>query len=177
MSRPSGVYWINSYESTSMIQRIFGILTMLLTLSVEGFSQFGVDNHTVTVQVAAISVLQVNAGTVNLNISTANAVAGQDQMTTSDQTTTLLWGTNSSAQKITASTSLVAPQFTLKLVAVSPTAGTAAPEMTLSSTSSDLLLNIGRNSGSCQLRYTGVALASQGTGTDIHTITLTILAQ
>ncbi len=160
-----------------MIQRVLGIFVLISAVCANGFSQFGVDNHTVTVQVAAISVLQVSAGTVNLNISTANAVAGQDQMTTSDQTTTLLWGTNSSAQKITAATSLVAPQFALKLVAVSPTAGTAAPEMTLSSTSSDLLLNIGRNSGSCLLRYTGVALASQGTGTDIHTITLTILAQ
>lgn len=161
----------------TMICRILLIVLVISTCSLRAFSQFGVDAHTVTVQVAALSVLQVSAGTVNLNISTANAVAGQDQMTVSDQSTTLLWGTNSSSQKITAATSIVAPLFTLKLVAVNPAAGVAAPEATLSGVPTDLLLNIGRSSGSCALRYTGVAFASQGTGTDSHTITLTIQAQ
>ena len=138
---------------------------------------YGTANHTVTVTVATISYLQINLGTVNLNISGANAVAGQNSMSVTDQTSSLTWGTNSSLQKITASTSLAAPLFSLKLLALNPTTGVAAPEVTLSTTAADLVLSVGRSKGSCTLKYTGVALASQGTGSDAHTITFTVQAQ
>jgi hypothetical protein len=134
-------------------------------------------SHTVTVQVSPITYLQVSSGTINMTINGANAVAGQDIMMTTNTSTSLLWGTNSSLRKITAQTSLVAPKFTLKLLALAPTQGTSAPEVTLSTSPADLLLNVGRTKGTCTLQYTGVALASQGTGTDAHTITLTIQAQ
>ena len=99
-------------------------------------------------------------------------------MTAVDQTTTLLWGVNSANRKVTVNTNLVSPLFALKLLALNPTSpGTAAPEVTLSTTPTDFLLNIGRSTGTCSLRYTGVALASQGTGTDTHTITFTVAAQ
>ncbi len=138
---------------------------------------FGTGGHTVTVQVSVITTVRVTGGSVNLNISSANVVAGQNQMSVSDQSTSLLWGTNSSARKISVSTSLAAPHYTLKLLALTPTQGTAAPEVTLASSAQDLLLNIGRSTGSCILRYTGVALASQGTGNDVHVITFTVAAQ
>jgi hypothetical protein len=138
---------------------------------------YGTSSHSVTVNVQPVTVLQINVGILNLNISGANAIAGQNQMTVTDQSTTLLWGTNSSLKKITANTSLATSLFQLKIVALSPTTGTAAPEITLSPVAADLLLNIGRSSGSCQLRYTGIALASQGTGTDSHTITFTVQTQ
>ncbi|MGB2868905.1 MAG: hypothetical protein WBD36_10665 [Bacteroidota bacterium] len=138
---------------------------------------YGTANHTVTVTVATLSYLQVNLGTVNLDISGANAVAGQNSMSVTDQTSSLSWGTNSSLQKITASTSLAAPLFSLKLLAVTPTTGVAAPEVTLTTTAADLVLNVGRSKGSCTLKYTGIALASQGTGSDAHTVTFTVLAQ
>jgi hypothetical protein len=138
---------------------------------------YGTGAHTVTVQVSVITAVRVTVGTVNLNISNANVVAGQNQMSVTDQSTSLLWGTNSSARKIAVSTSLVAPKYTLKLLALNPTQGTAAPEVTLSSASRDLLLNIGRSTGSCTLRYTGTALASQGTGNDVHVITFTVQTQ
>jgi hypothetical protein len=143
-----------------------------------GFGQtYGNATNIVTVNVQPVTVLQISSGIINLSIAGSNAVAGQDQMMTTDQTSTLLWGTNSSLKKITASTSLAAPLFTLKLVALSPTVGTSAPQVTLSTTANDLLLNIGRSSGSCGLQYTAVALASQGTGTDSHTITFTVQTQ
>jgi hypothetical protein len=135
---------------------------------------YGSDFHTVTVTVATITNVQVSSGSVSLSITGAGAVAGQDQMTVVNQTTSLLWGVNSANRKITARTNLGAPQFALKLVALNPTQGTAMPEVTLSTTASDFLLNIGRSSGTCTLRYTGVALASQGTGTDSHTVTFTV---
>jgi len=138
---------------------------------------FGIDAHTVTVQVAQITVVDLTVGAVGLNMTNGTIIAGQDMMTVQDQSSQLRWGTNSSGRKITASTSLAAPQFQLRLQAVNPTRGTAASEITLSSVPQDLLLNVGRTSGSCFLRYTGVALASQGVGTDNHVITFTVQAQ
>ena len=133
--------------------------------------------HNVTVQVNAITAVQVTSGTVNLNITNAVVVAGQDEMTVTDQSTNLLWGVNSSGRKVTVSTNLASPRYTLKILAMNPTQGMAAPEVTLSSAPQDLLLGIGRSSGTCTLRYTGTALASQGTGNDIHVITFTVQAQ
>jgi hypothetical protein len=144
----------------------------------EAYGQtYGTANHRVTVKVQAITLLQANLGTINLNISGSNAVAGQDQMIVTDQSSTLLWGTNSSLKKITVKTNLSSPLYTLQVLAVNPTVGTAAPQVNLSATANDLVLNIGRSSGSCGLLYTAIALASQGTGTDAHTITFTIQTQ
>lgn len=127
--------------------------------------------------VSTITLIQVSSGVVNITISGANAVAGQDLMTVTNTATNLLWGINSSLKKVTVSTSLVAPLFTIKLLGVSPTQGTAAPEVTLSTTAKDFLLNVGRSAGNCILRYTAEALASQGTGSDAHTITYTVQTQ
>lgn len=138
---------------------------------------YGTSSHTVTVTVATINVVQVSSGSVSLSIIGAGVPAGQDQMTAVDQTTNLLWGVNSSTKKITVSTNLAAPTFTLNVLALNPTQGTAAPEVTLSTVATDFLLNIGRSSGTCTLRYTGIALASQGMGTDTHTITFTVATQ
>ena len=150
----------------------------LLVIPATAWGQvYGTANHTVTVTVATITYLQVNLGTVNLSISGASAVAGQNSMTVTDQTSSLSWGTNSSLQKISANTNLAAPLFSLKLLAFNPTAGVAAPELTLGTTAADLVLNVGRTKGTCTLKYTGIALASQGTGTDAHTITFTVQAQ
>jgi len=138
---------------------------------------FDADAHTVQVSVLPISVVSLSSGTVNLDMSLGLITPGQDQMTVTDQSTTLTWGTNSSASKITASTSLAAPLFDLRIVAVNPTQGAASPEFSLTTTAQDLLLNLGRSSGSCLLHYTGVALASQGSGSDLHVITFTVQAQ
>ena len=144
-----------------LLERIvrFAALTLFLLGGSARAQVFVTDAHTVTVQVAVITSVRVTGGAVNLNIGNANAVAGQDQMSVSDQSTSLLWGTNSSLRKISVNTNLAAQKYTLNLLAMNPTVGTAAPEVTLGAASRDLLLNIGRSSGSCTLRYTGVALA------------------
>jgi len=135
------------------------------------------DHHTVTVVVQPITLLQINVGAVNLNITGAQLIAGQDQMTATDQSTTIFWGTNSSLKKITVNTNLAVQIFVMKILAVNPTIGTAASEVTLTTVDRDLILNIGRSSGSSNLRYTAVALASQGVGKDTHSITFTIQSQ
>ncbi len=135
------------------------------------------DQHTVTIQVSPISMVAIVGGGVNLTLDNASVIAGQDEMVTTDQTTGLSWGTNSSSQKISVSTNIATPRYTLKVVAMNPTRGTAAPEVTLSTLGKDLLLNIGRTSGTCTLKYTGIALASAGDGAETHTITFTVQAQ
>ncbi len=152
-------------------------ITLMLLLLPGGAVGQSTAHHTVTVIVQTITLLQINVGTVALNITGAGLVAGQNQMTATDQSTTLLWGTNSSLKKITVSTNLAAPIFAMKVVALNPTTGTAGPQVTLSTVTNDLILNIGRSSGSSSLQYTGVALASQGVGKDTHVITYTIQSQ
>lgn len=138
---------------------------------------YGSAAHTVRVSVSVISVLRVSAGGVSLSITGAAAIAGQDQMTVVDQSTSLLWGVNTTPKKITAVSNLASPKYTLKLLALNPTQGTPAAELVVDNTAADLLLNIGLTRGSCTLRYTGIALASQGTGSDTHTVTFTIAVQ
>lgn len=153
------------------------ILAALALAWQAGTAQISTDAHTVTVQVDPINLLSVSVASVDLVIDGGAAAPGQDLMVVTDQSTTLLWGVNSSAQKITVNTSLAAPLFVLRAVAVSPSGGTAAPETALSAAATDLILDVGRSSGSSQVRYTGEALASQGTGTDTHLITFTVVAQ
>jgi hypothetical protein len=151
---------------------LFGLLSNF------GYSQvYGTTTNKITVKVQTITIVQITGSIVNLTVSGTNAIAGQDQMIATDQSSTLLWGTNSSLKKVTVKTNLAAPKYTLQLVAVSPTVGTAASQVTLSTAASDLVTNIGRSSGSCGLLYTAIALASQGIGTDAHTITFTVSTQ
>ncbi len=139
---------------------------------------YGSRSHNVTVNVATINVVAVSAGSVSLTIGLADVTAGVDLMgPATNSATSLLWGSNSSLKKITVRTNLAAPMYTLKILAVSPTAGTAAPEVTLSTIDTDFMTNVGRSSGSCTLQYSGFALASAGVGTDSHTVTFTIVNQ
>lgn len=159
-----------------------GLMAAVVSVMLFGFDNafsqvFGTSSHTVTVIVAEINNIQLTLGSVDLTITGSEAIAGQDQMTVTDQSSSLLWGLNSSQKKITVQTNLASQLFSLKVEALTPTQGTAAPEATLSTTAADILLNIGRSSGSCLLKYTGIALASQGTGTDAHTVTFTVQAQ
>ncbi len=165
-------------KTRDRVSRIIAAWLATGALSLPGSPLFAqAANHTVTVQVSSINTVQVTSGTVNLNITNAEAVAGQNLMTVSDQSTSLLWGLNSANRKITAGTNLSNPVYTLELVAVNPTVGSAQAQFTLSTLPHDLLRDVGKSSGSCLLRYTGTALASQGTGNDLHTITFTVQTQ
>jgi hypothetical protein len=139
---------------------------------------YGTDFHTVTVSVATLNIVQVTGGGVGLTLGAGAVTAGVDLMgPVTNSSTTLLWGFNSTPRSIFVQTDPVAKKFILKVLAVAPTAGTASPEVTLSTTPKVFLSNAGRSSGSCTLQYSGYALASAGTGTDSHVITFTIVAQ
>ena len=155
---------------------LLGILS-ILPLFLGKSQTYGTASHTITVTVATITNVQVSGGAVSFTITGANAVAGQNTMSATNQATSLLWGINSSLKKITVRTNLATQLFSLELLALSPTSGTAAPQVTINNTAQDFLTNLGRTTGNCTLQYTAVALASQGTGTDSHTITFTIATQ
>jgi hypothetical protein len=152
-------------------------VVMMLAGNCVAFAQLGMGNHRVTVVVQEVTVLSVDIGTVNIQITGDELVAGESFMTGSEETSMLVWGTNASSRKVTASSNLATPRFVLKLAAINPTAGTPGSESVLSTSPSDFLLNIGRSSGTCRIRYTGEADASQGTGMDLHMVTFTIQAE
>jgi hypothetical protein len=136
-------------------------------------------SHSATVTVAPIAVVGVSSGTVSLSINGAGVVAGVDQMTVTNQSTTLSWGANTSTAKIAVKTNLNPQKYALQVQAINITgvpssSGVTAPVVALATTSKDFMTGIGLMRGTCNLLYTGIALASQGIGSDSHTITFTI---
>lgn len=155
------------------------VLLCLVSVSLSTSTVYSQVSHTARVTVSPIAVVGVSSGIVSLNITGAGVVAGVNQMTVTDQATTLSWGANSSTAKISVKSNLASQKYTLQVQAVSitgiPTStGIAAPVVTLSTMSQDFLTGIGQKRGTCNLLYTGIALASAGKGSDSHTITFTI---
>lgn len=133
------------------------------------------DSHQVLVQVSAINELAISGANLTLTIDSATAGSEPDDATDST-TTDLLWTTNQASKKITVATSLASQNFTLKVVAQNVSGGTAASEVTLSTTAQDFTTAIATTTGSCDLAYTARATAAQGTGSDVHTVTYTLTA-
>ncbi len=166
--------WVLESRGRTVQFAVFAVCTLVLPQA-SSAQIYGTGSHTVTVNVQPITQLQVSATILDFVFSAANAVAGQDQMMLTDQTSTLSWGTNSGTlNKIVVSTDLNSPKYTLQVEALNPTAGGSAGIVTLSTTPTTLLTTVARSMGTCTLLYTVTALASQGTGSDAHTITFTI---
>ena len=164
------------YEKLNIMKAIAKVflLVVLLVLGIAGYT-YGADNdsHTVTVTVSAINELAITGGNVTLTINTATAGSEPDDAV--DNTTADLdWTTNEATKKITVATDQAAPTFTLKAVAQSVTGGTAAAEVTLSTTAADFVTTISTTTGGCDIQYTASATAAQGTGSDVHTVTYTL---
>jgi hypothetical protein len=130
---------------------------------------------------ADVSVLN---GDVELTIS--SATAGQEPDPVTDQVCQLQWSTlvSDPTQKITVRTNLASPGFGLVVRAVNVSAGdgTAAGDVSLSTTATDFIVDIpsgvpAGDPGTCTVRYTASSAAADGTGSDIHTITFTIVNQ
>jgi hypothetical protein len=131
-------------------------------------------DHIVTVTISAINEISVT-GAPSLTVSTATA--GQDLDDDVDLVTCdLSWTTNAANKKITVATTL-APSVTLKVVAVAPTAGSAAAEVTLSTTAADFITGIGKTFGTSDITYTLAASVTDAIVTnETITVTYTITA-
>ncbi|MBM3324750.1 MAG: hypothetical protein FJY66_03695 [Calditrichaeota bacterium] len=113
-------------------------------------------------------------------------MAGQEPTSVTDETGQLQWTTLEldPTKKITAQTNLASPNFTLKVLAINVSSGdgTAAGEVTLTTGAANFVVDIPAgipvgDPGTCILRYRASATASDGTGTDVHTVTYTITDQ
>src|SRR3989338_5851914 len=91
--------------------------SLVLFLETAQSQTYGTSSHDITVAVSTITLIQVSSGAVNLTIDGTGVAAGQDEMSTTDESTSLQWGVNSGNRKITVNTNLVAPTFVLKVFA------------------------------------------------------------
>jgi hypothetical protein len=118
-------------------------------------------------------------GTPILVISTATP--GQDPDPAVDASCKLRYRKDSAAEptlKITVATNLGSPVFSLEVEAINAGGGTSTGLVALGTTAQDLLTDITNTlKKTCDLRYVATALASDGTGTDDHTVTYTIVIQ
>ncbi len=152
------------------------LLTSLLLLPSGIFAQA---SHKPKVTVPQLAVVGVSSGVVSLAITGVGVVAGVDPMTVTNQTTSLLWGANTSTAKISVKTSLAVQKYTLQVQAINingvpSSSGITAPVVTVLTTGKDFLTGIGLKRGTCNLLYTGIAHAVDGVGSDSHTVTFTI---
>jgi hypothetical protein len=126
--------------------------------------------------------LSLAGGNVTLTIH--SAMAGSQPAGAESESCQLRWTTlvSDPIQKITIHTNLAAPHFTLRAQANDLHHGEDADEVTLSTMAHDFVTSIPANvtisdPGECGISYSASASAANGTGTDNHTITFTIVAQ
>lgn len=157
-----------------MKKLIVGMAVLGAVLGLTGLAAaLNTADHTVTVTVEAINEAAITGGNLTLTINTATA--GQEPDDAVDNTTCDLdWTTNQASKKITVETNLAAPTFTLKALAQNVNGGTAATEVTLSTTPTNFVTDVATTTGGCDLQYTASATAAQGTGSDVHTVTYTL---
>jgi hypothetical protein len=140
------------------------------------YSQQATSTQVVTLRVVELNKIDLVGGALTLQISNIDENAGQPNPAI-DASTKLLWTSNGDARKIAVGSDVVSPRFILKIEAKKSGSGNgfAQPEVTLSDNSPhDLILGVQRSAGSCNLRFTAVATAEQGVGSESHLITYTI---
>jgi hypothetical protein len=153
------------------------VLISLVMLFCAGFSSAQTTTqHNVTINVSAISVLEMTGGgDLTINITSASDPGAEpDDAQSTDRG--LEWTTNETSKKITVQSDAAYTTFTLKALATSITgSGSAAAEVTFADTDAhDFITGIATETGSCTIRYTASAEASAGAGNETHQITYTI---
>jgi hypothetical protein len=127
-------------------------------------------SHTVTVNVSAIDDVTLTGGNVTLSITALNTA-------TTDDSSSLAWVTNQTTRRITVASNI----NSVYGLTVSPAdftgAGTAAGSaVTVGTTAQNLVTAISTGSGSCTLQYSATAEPTDGTASEVHTVTYTITA-
>ncbi|MBI3788916.1 MAG: hypothetical protein HY276_11770 [Ignavibacteriales bacterium] len=167
MKRVQFLYWLWSNCSSKMILMVMSAFVSVLLTS----------SH-LQAQVIVVSG--------NKTITVTTAVIGSEP-TPVITNSTLSYKRRAKIAKITVGTSCPGQNFTLKVLAVSPTAGTAAPEVTLTDgmLAVNFIINIPSGSTTtwrtASLRYTASSTFAQGNsaelGNDVHTVTYTLVVQ
>jgi hypothetical protein len=155
-----------------MWKTALGFSVILLWMGIAAASD--TDSHTVTVTANAINEIAVTGGNLLLTINTATA--GSDPTSAVDATTGLEWTSNATGKKITIESDIdSSPGYSLKALATGVSGGSPEAEVTISSAAQDYIGGVSTTTGSCTTRYTASATAAGGTGSDVHTITFTIV--
>jgi hypothetical protein len=126
------------------------------------------DSHTVTVNVSAIDDVTLTGGNVTLSITALDTA-------TTNNASSLAWVTNQATRRITVASSM----NSVYGLTVTPTgftgAGTpAGSAVTVGTTAQNLVTAISTGSGSCSLQYSATAEPTDGTTSEVHTVTYTI---
>lgn len=128
--------------------------------------------------------MRVQGGNITLTISTG--IAGGQPAAVTNTATSIRFRRQAVVTKVTVQTSCPVQRFSLSVVATAATGGTAQPEVTLvdGMAPTDLITNVPTSGGankSATLQYTASATFAQGNsnevGSDIHTVTYTLVAQ
>ncbi len=135
-----------------------------------------------TLCVAAASSGQISMRGGNPTLNVTSAIAGSEPTPVVNTSSSVRYSARARIAKITVQTSCPNQIFPLTVVATAVTRGVAAPEVALvdGMPATDFITSIPTGwGGSTQptLRYTAAPTFAQGTGTDRHTVTYTILAQ
>ena len=156
------------------MQKFVVILVLaLLVMSTTAMAQS--DNHTVTVTIPSINVVEVTGG--NLTLTFVVPSPGDDPADVSDGTTCdLEWSTNTASQKITVVSNIASPVATLTVTAGSVSGGTSGGAITLNTTAGDFVTAVSTGTGNCDLQYSASCVAGDAAGSEVHTVTYTITA-
>lgn len=153
---------------------------LILVITMLGFAGLAAAQttaqHNVTINVSAISVIEMTGGgDLTLNITTASD-PGSDPDDEQSSARGLEWTTNEASKKITVEADAAYATYTLKALATGISGGgAAASEVTFADTDAhDFVTGVGTETGGCSIRYTASATASAGSGNETHQITYTI---
>ena len=156
-----------------MIRRLIICLALVL-LSATVCAQ---NRHTVTIAVPPIMNSLVTPTALTMTITGSGTPAGGSSFQVVNEDTYVYWATNYINGKITVQTSLNTTIYKLYLAVIEYTSGT--PVITSNTLvpfgAQNLITGIGKSMGSCRIRYTGVADATDTGGQeDRHQITYTL---
>ena len=163
---------ISSNSTSDIVVKV----SFFILLAFQGVLAQNAATQTVMLQVRELNKIDLVGGALTLQIKNV----GQDANSLDpavDASTKLLWTTNGDSRKIDVASDATSGKFVLRIQAqqISPGAGTAEPEVTLSDNAPhDLILGVQRTAGSCTVRFTARSSAEQGTGSESHLITYTI---
>ncbi len=136
-------------------------LVLFAGFSNAAMAQLASDNHTVTVEVAAINEIAI---TGNATLTVNSATAGSDPVAATDNSTSYAVTTNEASVKITAEADQNMPAgVTLSVNASAPAGAASAGATTLSTGAADVVTGMGTVSqGSLTLAYSLAATAAAG---------------
>jgi len=161
--RPEPMNKTRSIRHARLLPAAFTVAILLLVWSSSSYSQ-----------------INIQGGSPTLTISTA--LPGGQPLPVQDVSTRLRVRRQLYTQKVTVATNCVNQKFTLRVLIFNNSIGTPAPEVTLvhNAPAVDIWRNISAGFWTwtnADLRYTASATFAQGVGSDVHTVTYTVLAQ